>query len=217
MARMAGGGRTIVGIVGLTPVVEAYPLGPRLEAELAAELAPWPQIAVENMSWSPLHIVQRFEDANTTPTAPIARVVLVGAASASTSPGTVAAFRWGGGRTPDAVLQERIYEAVTGIVDIENTLLIGDHFGVWPAECFTVEADLPADAFGRIVIADSQGWSDEPSLAHHLGFSPRAVRRALVETAVALARDGAASHVPLSDKTAAGCASVTSFLRNVAV
>ena len=214
MLRAAEGCRTIVGIVGLTPVVEAYPLGPRLSAELEARLALWPEIVVENMSWSPLHIVQRFEDAKADP---VERVVLVGAASTSSRPGTVGAFRWGGGKTPDSVLQERIYEAVTGVVDIENTLVIGDHFGVWPDECYTVEADLPADAFGRIVIADSQGWGDEPALARHLGFSPLAVRRGLLETAVALARDGAASGVPLGDKTAAGLAPVTSFLRNVAV
>ena len=112
-------------------------------------------VAIENMTWSPLHIVQRFQDQ--TATRP-ERLVLVGGASRSARPGRVRAFHWKGGQLPEQAVQDRIYEAVTGVIDIENTLVIGEYFGVWPQECFVVEADMPANTFGRLVIADSERW-----------------------------------------------------------
>lgn len=212
-AKDADGMATLVGIVGYTPVLDAYPLGPRLMDGLTRALA-GSAATVENMTWGPIHIVQRFQEADA---APFARLVLVGAASTAPEPGRVRAFRWAGGRLPEADLQERVYEGVTGVVDIENTLAIGDHFGVWPAETFTVEADLPADAFGRMVIADSEGWTDDDALTAHLGFSPEAMRQALVEQAAALALEGARAGVPLTQKSAETFVPVVPFVRNHAV
>ena len=207
-----GARATLVGIVGHSPILDAFPLGPPLMAGI--EAACGPSVAVRNMTWSPIHIVQRFQDPGAER---FDRVILVGAASAAARPGRVAAHRWRGGTLPAAALQERVYEGVTGVVDIENTLAIGDHFGVWPAETFTVEADLPADAFGRMVIADSEGWADDASLTAHLGFSPEAMRRDLIALTAALARDGARADVELVDKTVETFAPVVPFIRNHAV
>ena len=205
--------RTLVGIVGYTPVLPIFPLGPRLMAELKDAVAGL-NVAVENMTWGPIHIVQRFQAPDA---AQFDRVVLVGAASAAPDPGRVSAYRWRGGELPEADLQERVYEGITGVVDIENTLVIGDHFRIWPEEMFTVEAELPADAFGRMVIADSEGWADDPALKAHLGFSPNEMRRKLVDFSTAIARDGARSDIPLSDKSAETSTPVVPFIRNHAV
>jgi len=201
----------LIGIVGYTPVVDAYPLGPKLMAALEARLAGRDDIAVENMSWGPIHVVQRFQDEGA---ARPRRLVLVGAASVSSSPGRVRAFRWMGGSLPAQAMQERMYEAVTGIVDIENTLIIGTHFGVWPDEAYCVEVDLAADTFGRMVIADSQGWAGDADLADHLGFSPEAAITELVETAAALALDGPRANVLVEPKSAEEFAKVEPFVRN---
>ena len=201
----------LIGIVGYTPVVDAYPLGPKLMAALDARLAGRGGIAVENMSWGPIHIVQRFQDEGA---ARPRRLVLVGAASVSSSPGRVRAFRWMGGSLPAQVMQERMYEAVTGIIDIENTLIIGAHFGVWPDEAYSVEVDLAADTFGRMVIADSQGWASDATLADHLGFSPADAIAALVDAAVALAVDGAAAQIAVEPKSASSFAKIEPFIRN---
>ena len=61
-------------------------------------------------------------------------------------------------------LQDRIYEGVTGVVSLENTLVIGDYFKVWPNEVFTVEIDLPGDTFGEIVMAENIGLKSEANL-----------------------------------------------------
>ena len=72
-------------------------------------------------------------------------------------------------------IQERIFEGVTGVVSLENTLVIGDYFKIWPKEVFTVEVDLPGEVFGDIVIAENQGKSKNTDLIEILKFDPEKV------------------------------------------
>jgi hypothetical protein len=200
----------LVGIVGYSPVLDAYPLGQRLMRGLEQRLAPHGCIAVENMSWGPIHIVQHFQDeAGPRP----ARLILVGAAPVSRRAGAVTALRWAGGRLLETELQERIYEAVTGIVDIDNTLMIGEHFAIWPAEVFAVEADLPVNCFGDMVIADSNGRRSDAELSMALGFSPADVVARLVDTCDELVA-GAVDPTRLPVKQAEPLARGQSFARH---
>ena len=198
----------LIGIVGYSPVIDAYPLGPKLMAALQSKVAGRDDVTVENMTWGPIHVVQRFQDEGAVRPR---RVVLIGAAATSRVPGRVRGFRWTGGDLSAAAMQERIYEAVTGVVDIENTLVIGSHFKVWPDEIFSVEVDLPADTFGNMVIADSLARKGEGAATDH-GFSPQAVITELAELAATFAiADGATT---AEAKSAADCAKVESFTRN---
>lgn len=199
----------LIGIVGYSPVVETYPLGPRLMAALEARFAGRDDVAVENMTWGPIHVVQRFQDEGAVRPR---RVVLVGAAAVSVSPGRVRGFRWTGGHLPALVMQERVYEAVTGVVDIENTLVIGTHFGIWPDDTYSVEVDLPADTFGNMVIADSRAAEGRVPLVPGVGFSPQAVVAELAAMTVVLALDGAG--VAIETKSSLDCAKVEPFTRN---
>ncbi len=197
----------LIGIVGYSPVIDTYPLGPRLMDALKARLENRPDVAVENMTWSPIHVVQRFQDEGAVLPR---RVVLVGAAAVSTSPGRVRGFRWTGGAVAGTAMQERIYEAVTGVVDLENTLIIGSHFKVWPDDVFSVEVDLPADTFGNMVIADSLGV--EAGSDSGPGFSPPSVIAELVEATLAFALDG--PNQLAQTKSASDCAVIRPFIRN---
>lgn len=205
---------TLIGIVGYTPVLDCFPLGPRLMDALKSGVSGLPSTRVDNMSWSPIHIVQQFQDPGA---ARPERLVLIGTSAVSRCPGSVQAFRWKGGVLPEAVVQERVYEAVTGIVDIENTLMIGEYFGVWPYECYSIEADMQADAFGRMVIADSEGWADDPSLTHHLGFSPHKMVQEIIHLALSLMRSGNGAAIPMGTKSAATLAPISPFIRNHSV
>jgi hypothetical protein len=200
--------RSLIGIVGYSPVLDCYPLGPCLMEGLRTRLRKTSFVEVENMTWGPIHIVQRFQAPETRRPD---RLVLVGEAPVSRAPGQVTAYRWLGGRLSESAIQERIYEAVTGIVDIENTLAIGEHFGVWPLECYVVEADLPPNCFGRMVIADSEKRSDDAALLADLRFSPRQMVDTIVETCCALALYGEAAPVRLKPKRATALAPGTTF------
>ncbi|MEM1431422.1 MAG: hypothetical protein AAGG09_18355 [Pseudomonadota bacterium] len=205
---MASGGGTIVGIVGYSAILDHYPLGPPLMEGLKSALAEVPDVRVENFTWSPVHVVQRFE---TGEMARPSRIVLVGTSAVSTEPGVVCAFRWTGGERDPNEVQERVYEAVTGIVDLENTLMIGEQFGVWPSETFTVEADMPPDTFGRMVMAENEGASTDAAFAERIGFSPARLRDDLIRTASKLARQGRAADVEWLEKSADRLARVRPF------
>jgi len=199
----------MVGIVGYSAVVESYPLGPKLLEELEEIFGDDPNVLLENFTWSPVHIVQRLQGGEMTRPD---RIVLVGLAAGSIKPGTVAVHRWIGGTQPEVKVQERIYEAVTGIVDLENTLMIGSYFKVWPNECLTVEADLAPDTFGRLVMAENKKQDSEEELTNDLGYSPIAVRAQLVEAVRQLVLDGTkATGVRIVEKNAVMLLPVRSF------
>ncbi|KNG92199.1 hypothetical protein ATO11_18620 [Pseudaestuariivita atlantica] len=198
-----------IGIVGYSAVVDSYPLGPKLMRDLEAALQDAPHVSVENFTWSPVHVVQRFQDGELERPD---RIVLVGLAAESAAPGTVAAYRWRGGHQPEAKVQERVYEAVTGIVDLENTLMIGSYFDVWPSECFTVEADLAPDTFGRLVMAENEGRASPEKLEIELGYAPDKIREKLVAQVTTLAMKGVdAQNSTVTDKTADMLCPVRSF------
>ena len=206
---------TLIGIVGYSAILDSYPLGPPLMTGLETALFDADNVTVENFTWSPVHIVQRFE--NEEMPRPD-RLVLIGLSATSSKPGNVLACQWRGGQASELAVQERVYEAVTGIVDLENTLMIGEYFKAWPKECFTVEADMQANTFGRLVMADSEGWGkDENTLLEHFGFSPSEQCQRIISMAEDIARHGEEATVKLHEKSAASLTPVQPFIQNHAI
>jgi hypothetical protein len=185
----------LIGVVGCTPVLESYPLGPVLMAKLQTESWPGVAVTIENMSWGPVAIVQSMQAS----AARYDRAVLIGAVQRGRAPGAVFAGHWQGGTLPPHLMQERMFEAVTGIVSLDNLLVIGEHFSVWPPELVTAEVELPKTCFGDIVIA---GSVDE-DLEARLGFSPSAVIDALVALVRRAVVHGVAGGMTLEPRTAA--------------
>ena len=163
--------KILIGIVGYSPVLDSYPLGPNLMNNLKER--DWANINVDiqNMTWSPIHITQRLQENKLE----FDRVVLVGSKTISTNPGRVESYKWKSKKVDEIKIQERIFEGVTGVVALENTLVIGDYFKIWPKEVFTVEVDLPGEVFGDIVIAENQGKSKNTDLIEILKFDPEKV------------------------------------------
>ena len=163
--------KILIGIVGYSPVLDSYPLGPNLMNNLKERDWANINVDVQNMTWSPIHITQRLQENKLE----FDRVVLVGSKTISTSPGRVESYKWKSKKVDEIKIQERIFEGVTGVVSLENTLVIGDYFKIWPNEVFTVEVDLPGEVFGDIVIAENQGKSKNTDLIEILKFDPEKV------------------------------------------
>ena len=141
--------RAIIGIVGYCGFVRGYPLGPELMERLRA-LA-WPDgVEIREMNWGPVAIVQDFQAQADKPD----RVVLVGALDRRLEAGTVSCRRWVGGTLDTAAVQRRMFEAVTGVISLDNLLVIGAQFGVWPRETFTVELQWPESGLGDLVLGE---------------------------------------------------------------
>ena len=141
--------RVVIGIVGYYQFIRGYPLGPELMARLQA--GPWPDgIDIREMNWGPIAIVQDFQAMAEKPD----RVVLVGAVDRGLEPGTVSRRRWSGGKLDTFEVQRRVFEAVTGVISLDNLLIIGAHFGVWPQELITVEAQFSENSLSDLVLAE---------------------------------------------------------------
>ena len=141
--------RVVIGIVGYYQFIRGYPLGPELMARLQAR--PWPEgIEIREMNWGPIAIVQDLQASGVT----YDRIVLVGAVDRGLPPGTVSVRHWVGGTLEPLAVQHRVFEAVTGVIGLDNLLVIGAHFGVWPEQLLTVEAQFGESTLSDLVLAE---------------------------------------------------------------
>lgn len=104
-------------------------------------------VVVEDLSYGPVAVVQRLEDEPAERAFTLA--VFVGSvARGLRPPGTVTAYRWDG-MLPDAEhVQAAVTEAVTGVIALDNTLIVARHFGALPAVVCVVEVEPEVEAFG---------------------------------------------------------------------
>jgi hydrogenase maturation protease len=114
--------------------------GPMLIEDLQSR--EWPEhIQIEDLSYGPIAVLQWFQDHP----GRFEQAILVGAMQRDHGvPGELRAYRWNPGRLDEAVVHERVAEGVTGIVSLENLLIILDYFGALPADTLVIEIE-PAD------------------------------------------------------------------------
>ncbi len=102
-------------------------------------------ISIEEMNWGPIAIIQWFQALET----PFDRVILFSAIHRKERDvGDVTIFKWRGGTPEPKDIQARIGDAVTGVISPENLLIIGEHFGIWPAETFLVDVEPGSEKAG---------------------------------------------------------------------
>ncbi len=127
--------RVLIGTVGYHNLRD-YSIGPKLLPRLQA--IDWPPgVEVDEMNWGPIAIVQHFE----TLPEPYDRVVFLSAMAGGRPPGTVTLRRWQGGLPATQEIQDRVSEAVTGVISLDNLLIVGEHFGIWPQEVLVVDVE----------------------------------------------------------------------------
>lgn len=122
----------------------------------------WPAGAeVEDLSYGPMDAIFRLREAA------FARLIVVGAvARPGRLPGEAYHRRWRYEPEPPATVQARVAEAVTGVISLDNLLVICAHFAALPPEVLVIEIEPEDD-----------GWGE--------GFSPR-VERAVAHTVAQL-------------------------------
>lgn len=104
-------------------------------------------VAVEDCSYNPIAVGQRLEDEP--PERRFTRAVVVGAVERGHRPGSVTAYRWDGVLPRDEEIQRAVSEAVTGVIALDNTLVVTRHFGWLPDEVVVVEVEPGVQAFGE--------------------------------------------------------------------
>ena len=104
-------------------------------------------VIVEDLSYNPIAVGQRLEDEP--PDRRFERAVVVGAVERGRAPGTVTTYRWDGVLPGDDEIQRAVAEAVTGVIALDNTLIVTRHFGALPDEVVVVEVEPAVHEFGE--------------------------------------------------------------------
>lgn len=135
--------RVLVGTIGYENLRD-FSIGPKLLPELRA--IDWPPgVDVEEMNWGPIAIVQNFEAMTT----PYDRVVILTANRRDRPTGTITTYRWCGDLPSDEEIQDRVSEAVTGVISLDNLLIVGEYFEIWPDEVIIIDVEPGPEESGE--------------------------------------------------------------------
>ena len=150
--------RVLVGGVGYRFLRDGS-VGPYM-ADLLANRANG-EIEVEDLSYHPVGLSQNLQERE-----PYDRLVLVAAVRRGREPGAVEAYRWSGELPSRDEIQERVSEAVTGVISLDNLLIVCGALGGLPDDVRVVEVE-PAD--------DDWGDGFSPAVEARLGEIEEAV------------------------------------------
>jgi hydrogenase maturation protease len=134
--------RTLIAGVGYSNLSDLS-VGPIVAAQLRKEQ--WPaNVELDDLSYGPVAVVHRLAEA-----APLYdRLVLVGAADRGRRGAEVRSYRWDGVLPNAEEIQARVAEAVSGVIDLDNLLIVTGHFRALPLAVFVVEVQPVATEFG---------------------------------------------------------------------
>ena len=108
-------------------------------------------IKVEEMNWGPIAIVQYFQTLKT----PFDRVIfLVAIERPDREVGDISLFQWMGHLPDEKQIQACVGDAATGVISVENLLVIGEHFNIWPREVFLVDVEPGKEQAGEYLTAE---------------------------------------------------------------
>ncbi|MGH7323908.1 MAG: hydrogenase maturation protease [Candidatus Rokuibacteriota bacterium] len=137
--------RVIVAGVGYRNLRD-HSIGPAIVDRLLAR--EWVgDVVVEDLSYNPIAVIQRLEDEP--PGRRFARAVVVAGVERGRAPATITAYRWDGRLPGDEDVQRAVTEAVTGVIALDNTLIVARHFGALPDEVVVVEVEPAVHEFGE--------------------------------------------------------------------
>jgi len=136
--------KVLVGTVGYF-LLGNHSVGPVLLPHL--KKLDWPDgIFVDELNWGPIAIVQQFQAMET----PYDRVVfLVAIERPDREIGDISLFQWNGGLPGEEQIQACIGDAATGVISVDNLLIIGEYFKIWPKEVFLVDVEPGAEKAGE--------------------------------------------------------------------
>jgi hydrogenase maturation protease len=136
--------RVIVAGVGYRNLRD-HSVGVEVVDRLMARAWP-PDVVVEDLSYNPIAVVHRLEDEP--PDRRFERAVVAAVVERGRIPGTVTAYRWDGALPGDDEIHRAVTEAVTGVIALDNTLVVTRHFGALPDEVVVVEVEPAVHEFG---------------------------------------------------------------------
>lgn len=133
----------VIGGIGYRDLRD-HSLGPLISDALARE--DLPGVEVHDLSYNAVAVGQWLQDL--APESRPSRLVLVSAVPRGREVGAVVAYRWDAVLPSVVRIQEAVADAVTGVIHLDNTLIVLAQFGPLPAEVIVVEVEPGVEAFG---------------------------------------------------------------------
>ena len=146
---MVSNKNVLIGTVGYHLLCN-HSVGPMLLPQLQS--ISWNgSVTVEEMNWGPIAIVQYFQ----TLEKPFDKVIfLVAIERPERKIGDISVFQWMGHLPSEKQIQACVGDAATGVISVENLLVIGEHFKIWPKEVFLVDVEPGAEQAGEHLTAE---------------------------------------------------------------
>jgi hydrogenase maturation protease len=101
-------------------------------------------VEVEDLGYHPVGFVHNLQERE-----PYDRIVLVGAVRRGREPGTVEVYRWDGALPDVDAVQERVAEAVTGVISLDGLLIVSRALGELPDDVRVVEIEPGPEGWGE--------------------------------------------------------------------
>jgi len=145
MPALAGGARRRILLAGVGyPFLHDWSIGNRVAAEMKER--EWPAgVEFDDWSFGPIDAVFKLQGADP----PYDRVVFFGAVERGREPGAVVRRFWESSELPsDTDVQARVSEAVTGVISLENLVIICSRFNALPEEVVLIEIEPVSEEWG---------------------------------------------------------------------
>lgn len=118
-------------------------VGPDLIPALS-QLA-WPEgMEVCDLHFGPIHMVHWLEERP----GYFDRIVFLAAVERGRERGRVYCYRWDGALPAPDEIQQRVGEGVTGVISLDNLLIVGQYFGALPPDVMVVEVEPEDTGWG---------------------------------------------------------------------
>ena len=139
--------RVVIGGVGYRNLRD-HSLGVVISDSLTPEAKP-PALLVEDLSYNPVAVAQWFADEARSE--PITRAIFVSAIAREDGrpAGTISAYRWDHVLPSPDEIQRAVTDAVTGVILIDNTLIVAGWMSALPEATIVVEVEPLEHAFGE--------------------------------------------------------------------
>lgn len=167
--------RAVIGGVGYRNLRD-HSLGIVMSDELEAHANP-PALLVEDLCYGPVAVAQWFLDEARE--APITRAVFIAAIAREDGrpPGTISAYRWDHSLPSDDEIQRCVVDAVTGVIFLDNTLIVVEWMKALPPETIVIEVEPLEHAFGdEMSTGVAAAYAEVRRLALHYATNEPAIR-----------------------------------------
>lgn len=141
---MASNKKTLIGTVGYH-ILCNHSMPPMLYHHLK-EMT-WPEhVKVDELNWGPVAVVQMFE----AETPPFQKVIILCAIErAEREIGDITVYKWLGHLPDEEQIQACVGDAATGVISVENLLVIGEYFKIWQDEVYLVDVEPGPEVAGE--------------------------------------------------------------------